>query len=136
MSTSGSSQFASVIEEHLELKRRNARLGWDLPLDEFVGDDPFDNHPLFKTEEAARREEEETGEHPAVALEIPAETLELPVVEVPDEEEPSARRAGWRPRPARSSPGSSTAPRTETASSLSGRRPPLYDWVSHGLQTR
>ena len=71
MSTSGSSQFASVIEEHLELKRRNARLDGDLPLDEFVGDDPFDNHPLFKTEEAARREEEETGEHPAITLEWP-----------------------------------------------------------------
>jgi|1186.fasta_scaffold130743_1 hypothetical protein len=97
MSTSGSSQFASVIEEHLELKRRNARLDGDLPLDEFVGDDPFDNHPLFKTEEAARREEEETGEHPAVALEIPAETLELPVVEVPDEESERERERpqGW-----------------------------------------
>ena len=97
MSTSGSSQFASVIEEHLELKRRNARLDADLPLDEFVGDDPFDNHPLFKTEAAARREEEETGEHPAVALEIPAETLELPVVEVPDEESERERERpqGW-----------------------------------------
>jgi hypothetical protein len=96
MSTSGSSQFASVIEEHLELKRRNARLDGDLPLDEFVGDDPFDNHPLFKTEEAARREEEETGEHPAVALEIPAETLELPVVEAPEEEGDERERPhGW-----------------------------------------
>jgi len=93
MSTSGSSHFASVIEEHLELKRRNARLDGELPLDEFVGDDPFDNHPLFKTEEAARREEEETGEHPAVALEMPAETLEMPVVEVAEEEH--ERPQGW-----------------------------------------
>ena len=46
------------------------------------------------TEEAARREEEETGEHPAVALEIPADTLELPVVE--DEPEAEAERPqGW-----------------------------------------
>lgn len=94
MSTSGSSHFASVIEEHLELKRRNARLDSDLPLNEFVGDDPFDNHPLFKTEEAARREEEETGEHPAVALEIPADTLELPVVEEPKDDE-AERPQGW-----------------------------------------
>ena len=37
----GTSSFASVIEEHLELKRRNQTLDADLPLDEFVGDDPF-----------------------------------------------------------------------------------------------
>ena len=94
MSTSGSSQFASVIEEHLELKRRNSELEGAMPINGYRIDDPFDNHPLFKTEEAARREEEETGEHPAVALEIPAETLELPAVEVPDEEE-RERPQGW-----------------------------------------
>ena len=87
MSTSGSSQFASVIEEHLELKRRNARLDGDLPLDEFVGDDPFDNHPLFKTEEQARLEETMDGEEPVVAMDATVlawpgeETAEHPVVE-------------------------------------------------------
>jgi hypothetical protein len=75
----GSSLFASVIEEHLELKRRNARLEKDLPLNEFVASDPFENHPLFKTEAEARREEQETGEHPAI--ELPQETAELPAVE-------------------------------------------------------
>ncbi|HVG87642.1 MAG TPA: hypothetical protein VM823_01640 [Gaiellales bacterium] len=74
----GSSLFASVIEDHLELKRRNARLDKDLPLNEFSGSDPFENHPLFKTEDEARREEEETGEHPAI--ELPADTAEIPVV--------------------------------------------------------
>ena len=88
------SVFARVIQDHLELKRRNAELDTDMPLDGYTIEDPFDNHPLFKTEEAARREEEETGEHPAVALQIPAETLELPAVEVPDEEE-RERPQGW-----------------------------------------
>ncbi len=71
--SSASSSFSSVIEEHLELKRRNQALDAHLPLDEFVGDDPFHNHPLFKTEAEAQREEEETGEHPAVRLDMPVE---------------------------------------------------------------
>ena len=53
MTTDGS-LFASAIEHHLELKRRNQHLDDDLPLDEFIGDDPFANHPLFKTEAEAR----------------------------------------------------------------------------------
>ena len=75
MTTSGS-LFASAIEHHLELKRRNRHLDGDLPLEEFQEDDPFENHPLFKTEADARREEEETGEHPAVALEWPGAGFE------------------------------------------------------------
>ncbi len=82
------SLFAAVIQDHIELKRRNSNLDPNLPLNEFMGEDPFTNHPLFKTEEAARREEEETGEHPAVALEIPADTLAMPVVA--DEEDVEA----------------------------------------------
>jgi len=74
----GSSLFATVIEDHLELKRRNARLDKDLPLNEFAGSDPFENHPLFKTEAEALREELETGEHPAI--DPPQETAELPAV--------------------------------------------------------
>ena len=57
--------FASVIEQHLALKRRNAELEPDMPLEEFIPADPFDNHALFKTEADAQSEEEETGEHPA-----------------------------------------------------------------------
>jgi hypothetical protein len=79
----GTSSFASVIEEHLELKRRNQTLDADLPLDEFVGDDPFRNHPLFKTEAEAQREEEETGEHPAVRLEMAEDTVAMETVEAP-----------------------------------------------------
>ena len=90
--SSGSSSFTSVIEEHLELKRRNQALDAHLPLDEFVGDDPFHNHPLFKTEAEAQREEEETGEHPAVRLDMPAEdTVAMERVEP----EASAEGQGW-----------------------------------------
>jgi hypothetical protein len=88
----GSSLFASVIEDHLELKRRNARLDKDLPLNEFAGSDPFENHPLFKTEEQARREELETGEHPV--LELPQETLEIPALPA-DEDVQHAKPRGW-----------------------------------------
>lgn len=86
-----SSLFAAVIEEHLELKRRNRHLEDDLPLDSFVGHDPFQNHPLFKTEADAQREDEETGEHPAVSLQAPADTAAMPAVEAP---EPSETE-GW-----------------------------------------
>jgi hypothetical protein len=88
MTTSGS-LFASAIEHHLELKRRNQHLDDDLPLKEFREDDPFDNHPLFKTEADARREEEETGEHPAVP-EMSEDTESMPAVS-PAETQPR----GW-----------------------------------------
>ena len=82
MTGSGSgSLFASVIEDHLALKRRNGHLDERMPIDDFVVDDPFENHPLFKTEDDARREEEETGEHPAITLDV-ADTASIPTVEV------------------------------------------------------
>jgi hypothetical protein len=60
------SLFARVIQDHLELKRRNAELEPAMPIDGYRIDDPFDNHPLFKTEEQARLEETMDGEEPAV----------------------------------------------------------------------
>jgi hypothetical protein len=51
------SLFAQVIQEHLELKRRNAALEHEMPLERYMTDDPFENHPLFKTEEQARVED-------------------------------------------------------------------------------
>ena len=62
------SLFARVIQDHLDLKRRNADLDGDMPLDRYKSGDPFENHPLFKTEEQARLEETMDGE-PAVTLE-------------------------------------------------------------------
>ena len=55
--TETSSLFAEVIQEHLELKRRNAGLERQMPLEKYMTDDPFENHPLFKTEEQARVED-------------------------------------------------------------------------------
>ncbi len=56
------SVFANVIQEHLELKRRNSELESDMPLQKYETEDPFENHPLFKTEEQARTEETMDGE--------------------------------------------------------------------------
>ncbi len=69
MQVEGSQPFAKVIEEHLELKRRNAALNQDMPIDRYRTDDPFENHPLFKSEEQARLEEtlETAAEPVAVA---------------------------------------------------------------------
>ena len=61
------SPFASVIQDHLELKKQNAELDGDMPLDHYQIEDPFENHPLFKSEEQARFEETLDGE-PAVDL--------------------------------------------------------------------
>ena len=55
------SMFAAVIQEHLELKRRNAALEHEMPIEKYMNDDPFENHPLFKTEEQARIEETMDG---------------------------------------------------------------------------
>ncbi len=49
--------FAQVIKDHLELKERNSRLEGNMPLERYKSEDPFENHPLFKTEEQARLEE-------------------------------------------------------------------------------
>ena len=63
------SLFAQVIQDHLELKERNAKLEESMPLGHYKAADPFDNHPLFKTEEQARLEETMDGEEPAIAPE-------------------------------------------------------------------
>ncbi len=51
------SLFAQVIQEHLELRDRNRTLEQRMPIDQYKSADPFDNHPLFKTEEQARLED-------------------------------------------------------------------------------
>ena len=55
------SLFAQVIQDHLELKQRNQQLENQMPIDRYKVEDPFDNHPLFKTEEQARIEETMDG---------------------------------------------------------------------------
>jgi hypothetical protein len=58
------SLFAQVIKDHLELKERNSRLSGSMPIDRYKLEDPFQNHPLFKTEEQARIEETMDGTEP------------------------------------------------------------------------
>ena len=77
------SLFAQVIQDHLELKQRNSGLEGDLPLEQYKTADPFENHPLFKTEEQARIEETMDGDEPAVAQ---AEPLAWPTAEAEPEE--------------------------------------------------
>jgi hypothetical protein len=55
------SLFAQVIQEHLELRDRNRTLEQRMPIDQYKSADPFENHPLFKTEEQARLEETMDG---------------------------------------------------------------------------
>jgi len=56
------SYFAQVIKDHLELKEKNSTLDDHMPIERYKADDPFENHPLFKTEEQARLEETMDGE--------------------------------------------------------------------------
>ena len=82
------SLFAKVIEDHLRLKARNSDLEDTLPLGRYKGEDPFDNHPLFKTEQQARLEETLGGETSIEAEPGPAwpgeDTGEIPVAEPDD----------------------------------------------------
>ncbi len=79
--------FSQVIQDHLALKERNSELDQELPLDRYKNEDPFDNHPLFKTEEQARIEDTMDGTEPA----IPAEpTIALKWPGEDDVEEPAA----------------------------------------------
>src|ERR1700722_4241493 len=85
------SQFARVIQDHLELKRRNSEPDHDMPLERYMPDDPFQNHPLFKTEEQARIEDTMDGAQSIVdeptSLEGPSESSfpgpTLPAANVP-----------------------------------------------------
>jgi hypothetical protein len=60
------SLFAKVIQDHLELREKNAKLEQTMPLRKYKSEDPFDNHPLFKTEEQARLEETMDVQEPVV----------------------------------------------------------------------
>ena len=80
-----SSLFAQVIQDHLELKERNSELESEKPLDGYK-DDPFENHPLFKTEEQARLEETMDGEESAISDEAVAPKAWPAEEDVPQEE--------------------------------------------------
>lgn len=81
------SPFAQVIQEHLELKRRNAALEHELPLGRYMSDDPFENHPLFKTEEQARIQDTMDG---VQGIESEETSLDWPTTEDTFIDEPQA----------------------------------------------
>lgn len=85
--------FAKVIQDHLELKERNARLEDSMPLGHYKIADPFDNHPLFKTEEQARLEETMDGEEPAVSAE--STVLAWPGEDTAEHAEPEPEEGLW-----------------------------------------
>jgi hypothetical protein len=87
------SVFAQVIQDHLELKERNADLEPQMPIGHYKADDPFDNHPLFKTEEQARLEETMDGEEPAVVEH--ATVLAWPGEETAEHVRPEAEDSLW-----------------------------------------
>ena len=72
------SLFAQVIKDHLELKERNSDLDRQMPIERYKSDDPFDNHPLFKTEEQARLEETMDGVQPDFVAQTMDTSISLP----------------------------------------------------------
>jgi len=91
------SMFAQVIQDHLELKRRNAALEHEMPLEKYLTEDPFENHPLFKTEEQARIEDTMDGlpgiEAEETSLDWPTTDdtfVDPPTVEATQTQEPDA----------------------------------------------
>jgi hypothetical protein len=88
------SMFAQVIQEHLELKRRNAGLEHEMPIEKYLTDDPFENHPLFKTEEQARIEETMDG---VQGIEAEETGLDWPVAEDTFVEQPTVADAAVDP---------------------------------------
>jgi hypothetical protein len=87
------SLFAQVIQDHLELRERNAKLEDTMPLTQYKAEDPFDNHPLFKTEEQARLEETMDGHEPAVTAEPSA--LAWPGEDTAEDAGPEADEGLW-----------------------------------------
>jgi hypothetical protein len=88
------SLFSQVIQDHLELKRRNSALEHEMPIDRYMSDDPFENHPLFKTEEQARLEDTMDGVKSIVdeptSLAWPTEDAFVAVPEVLEETQEAA----------------------------------------------
>ena len=106
-----SSLFAQVIQDHLELKQRNSDLEEELPLDRYKTEDPFENHPLFKTEEQARIEDTLDG----------AQTI---VDEPTSVEWPAASEAAFQEEPVEPTEEDAEAPSDEALWSRSRD----FDW--------
>ena len=96
MSVETSSMFERVIQDHLALKERNAQLDGKMPIQGYKEADPFENHPLFKTEEQARIEETMDGVDP----DFSDETLEDIGLGLRPPEQPVAAADTWVEEPA------------------------------------
>ena len=92
MSVDTPTLFSQVIQEHLELKEQNSDLDGQLPIERYMNEDPFNNHPLFKTEEQARIEDTMDGTEPAIPAE-PTIALKWPGEE--DHEPVEAHNSLW-----------------------------------------
>jgi hypothetical protein len=91
------SLFAQAIREHLDLKARNSGLDTEMPLDPYLHEDTFENHPLFKSEEQARIEETLDGEP---APDLSSERLPWPGEETAESVEGAALdETLWTGRP-------------------------------------
>jgi hypothetical protein len=87
------SLFAQAIQEHLDLKQRNSQLERRMPLGAYKSEDPFENHPLFKTEEQARLEDTMDGIEPAVVAHVHVMAPAWPGEETVEHAAPSATHA-------------------------------------------
>ena len=112
MAVDTSSMFSQVIQDHLELKRRNAALEHEMPLGKYMNDDPFENHPLFKTEEQARFEDTMDG---APGIEAEETSLDWPTTEDTFIDPPAAAAAA-PPVPEETEEAAALAPDAEQAS--------------------
>jgi hypothetical protein len=92
MSVDTPTLFSKVIQDHLDLKERNSELDDQLPLERYMNEDPFNNHPLFKTEEQARIEDTMDGTEPAIPVE-PTIALKWPGED--DDEPVEAHNSLW-----------------------------------------
>jgi hypothetical protein len=88
------SLFAEVIKDHLALKERNSTLDGQMPIDHYKSVDPFDNHPLFKTEEQARLEETMDGVQPDLVAHTAENALPWPGEEAPAPVSPARQGIG------------------------------------------
>lgn len=86
MQVETTSLFSEVIQDHLALKERNQPLEPQMPLDAYMTRDPFENHPLFKTEEQARIEETMDG---AINADVEAHVLRAEPAEQQEDVEDS-----------------------------------------------
>jgi hypothetical protein len=124
MAVESPSLFAQVIQDHLELKRRNAALDSELPLDRYMTEDPFDNHPLFKTEEQARVEDTMDGEESII--DTPT-ALDWPTTEDTFIEDPIAPAAPAAAAPVEEEPAAEPDAQEESGENLWSRSRD-FDW--------